>query len=84
MRFGSKIVTNCVFASALAVGLGLGCSSMERNPRTTGTVAGGTAGAAAGAAIDKDHPVEGAVIGGAIGAGAGNAGGQVYKDQHKN
>jgi hypothetical protein len=83
MRFCSKNLLNCAAMTVLASAFALGCDSMEKNPRTTGTIGGGAAGAAAGAAIDKDHPLEGAVIGGAIGAGAGNYGGKVYKDKHK-
>jgi len=84
MRFCSKNLINCAAVTVLGCGLALGCDSMKKNPRTTGTIGGGAAGAAAGAAIDKDHPLEGAVIGGAIGAGAGNYGGKVYKDNQKN
>ena len=75
-------ITACLFALSLCLATSSGCETMKKNPRTTGTIAGGAAGAAAGAAIDKDHPAEGAVIGGAIGAGAGNYGGKVYKDKH--
>ena len=80
-RYSRKFATAAIAAALLVAGA-LGCESMKKNPRTTGTVGGGAAGAAAGAAIDKNHPLEGAVIGGAIGAGAGNAGGDVYK-KHK-
>jgi phage tail tape-measure protein len=75
-------IATCLFALSLCLVTSSGCESAKKNPRTTGTIAGGAAGAAAGAAIDKDHPAEGAVIGGAIGAGAGNYGGKVYKDKH--
>ena len=72
----------CILALSLALATSVGCEDMKKNPRTTGTIAGGATGAAVGAAVDKDHPAEGAVIGGAVGAGAGNYGGKVYKDRN--
>lgn len=74
----------CVLTASLALAMAVGCEDMKKNPRTTGTVAGGATGAAVGAAVDKNHPVEGAVIGGTVGAGAGNYGGKVYKDRNGN
>jgi len=80
MRVFSWLMT-CVLTASLVLATSAGCESMKRNPRTTGTIAGGATGAAIGAAVDKEHPAEGAVIGGAVGAGAGNYGGKVYKDR---
>jgi hypothetical protein len=82
MRFFREGMTASLAVLIALATLSGGCDTMKKNPRTTGTIAGGAAGAAAGAAIDKDHPAEGAIIGGAIGAGAGNYGGKVYKDKH--
>jgi phage tail tape-measure protein len=69
-----------LFALGLGLTAGVGCETMEDNPRTTGTIGGAAAGAALGAAIDRDEPVRGAVIGGAAGGAAGNVGGKIYKD----
>ena len=81
MRFFRHAITASLALSIALATLG-GCDTMKKNPRTTGTIAGGATGAAIGAAVDKEHPAEGAVIGGAVGAGAGNYGGKVYKDRH--
>jgi phage tail tape-measure protein len=80
MRAIIKLMTSAL-TTCLAIGvMSGGCETMEKNPRTTGTVGGAIAGAAIGAAVDKDKPVRGAAIGGAAGGAAGNVGGQVYKD----
>jgi len=81
MRSFSWIIM-ALLSISMALSTSVGCESMKRNPRTTGTIAGGATGAAIGASVDKSHPVEGAVVGGAIGAGAGNYGGKVYKDKN--
>jgi uncharacterized protein YcfJ len=62
-----------ILIGCLGLGLvGSGCETVQRNPRSSGTVIGGAAGAGVGSAVaGKGKRTEGALIGAGVGAVGG-------------
>jgi hypothetical protein len=79
-RWTARILIGC-----LGLGVaGAGCETVQKNPRSTGTVIGGAAGAGIGSAVaGKGKRTEGALIGAGVGAVGGWIAGNAADNDHK-